>query len=395
MFAKGSAKIVLNLHLLETKLEKQNNKRMKRRKLINNITLGAASAATLAACSQTTTQTNSTDSLPQIRWKMTTSWPRSLDTIFGGAQMVCDRVAAMTNGRFKITPYSGGEVVPADQVLDAVQQGTVQCGHTASYYYIGKNPALAFGTTVPFGLTAQQQNAWYYYGGGLETMHKLYSDFNIISFPAGNSGVQMGGWFKREINTVSDLKGLKMRIPGFGGEVMSRLGVNVQLLPGGEIFLALERGALDAAEWVGPYDDQKLGLNKAAKYYYYPGWWEPGPTFEVQINLNEWNKLPKEYQEAFKSAAYQANISMLAQYDALNGAALTELLAGDTEFRPYSQEILQAAYKVTFEFYEEKASQDATFKQIYEDWKKFREQIYKWNTINELSFAQLTFNNQQ
>ncbi|MDJ0554383.1 MAG: TRAP transporter substrate-binding protein [Microcoleaceae cyanobacterium MO_207.B10] len=368
---------------------------MKRRKLINNITVGAASAAALAACNQTTTQTTTTDSLPKIRWKMTTSWPRSLDTIFGAAQTVCDRVAAMTNGRFKITPYSAGEIVPGLEVLDAVQQRTVQCGHTASYYYIGKNPALAFGTTIPFGLTAQQQNAWYYHGGGLETMHKLYSDFNIISFPAGNTGVQMGGWFKREIKTVGDLNGLKMRIPGFGGQVMSRLGVNVQVLPGGEIFLALERGALDAAEWVGPYDDLKLGLHKAAKYYYYPGWWEPGPTFEVQVNLNEWNKLPKEYQEAFKSAAYQANISMLAQYDALNGAALAELIAGDTELRSYSQEILQAAQKEAFAFYEEKASQDATFKEIYEEWKKFREQIYKWNAINELSFAQFTFNNQE
>ncbi len=366
---------------------------MKRRKLINHIAVGA-SVATLAACSQTTTETSTdTESLPSVKWRMTTSWPRSLDTIFGAAQTVCDRVAAMTNGRFIITPYQAGEIVGGLEVLDAVQQGTVQCGHTASYYYVGKNSALAFGTAVPFGLTAQQQNAWYYQGGGLEIMHKLYSDFNIISFPAGNSGTQMGGWFKREINTVSDLNGLSMRIPGFGGEVMKKLGVNAQVLPGGEIYLALERGALDAAEWVGPYDDQKLGLNKAAKYYYYPGWWEPGPTFEVQVNLNEWNKLPKEYQEIFKSAAYQANISMLAQYDALNGAALTELIASGTELRPYSQEILQAAQKAAFEFYEEKASQDATFKEVYEQWKKFREKIYKWNAINELSFAQFAFNN--
>lgn len=367
---------------------------MKRRKLINHIAT-ATGVATLAACGKTTTQTISTDtdSLPSVKWKMTTSWPRSLDTIFGGAQAVCDRVAAMTNGKFTITPYSAGEIVGGLEVLDAVQQGTVQCGHTASYYYVGKNSALAFGTSVPFGLTAQQQNAWYYHGGGLEIMHKLYSDFNIISFPAGNSGVQMGGWFRQEINTVSDLNGLSMRIPGFGGEVMKKLGVNTQVLPGGEIYLALERGAIDAAEWVGPHDDEKLGLHKAAKYYYYPGWWEPGPTFEVQVNLNEWKKLPKEYQEIFKSAAYQANINMLAQYDALNGAALAKLIAGGTELRPYSQEILQAAQKATFEFYEEKASQDSNFKEVYQQWKKFREQIYKWNTINELSFAQFTFNN--
>ncbi|MEB3340553.1 TRAP transporter substrate-binding protein [Okeania sp.] len=367
---------------------------MKRRKLINHMAT-ATGVATLAACTQTTTETTATDTnnLPSVEWKMTTSWPRSLDTIFGGAQMVCDRVAAMTNGKFTITPYQAGEIVGGLEVLDAVQQGTVQCGHTASYYYVGKNAALAFGTSVPFGLTAQQQNAWYYHGGGLEIMHKLYSDFNIINFPAGNSGVQMGGWFKREINTVADLNGLSMRIPGFGGEVMKKLGVNTQVLPGGEIYLALERGAIDAAEWVGPYDDQKLGLQKAAKYYYYPGWWEPGPTFEVQINLDEWNKLPKEYQEILKSSAYQANINMLARYDALNGVALAELIAGGTELRPYSQEILEAAQKAAVEFYEEKAGEDASFKEVYEQWKNFREQVYKWNAINELSFAQFTFNN--
>ncbi|MCL2933195.1 MAG: TRAP transporter substrate-binding protein [Trichodesmium sp. MAG_R03] len=367
---------------------------MKRRKLINHVAT-ATGVATLAACSQTNTQTTSTytDSLPSVKWRMTTSWPRSLDTIFGGAQTVCDQVAAMTNNRFTITPYSAGEIVGGLEVLDAVQQGTVECGHTASYYYVGKNSALAFGTSVPFGLTAQQQNAWYYHGEGLKTMHELYSDFNIISFPAGNSGVQMGGWFRREINTVRDLNGLTMRIPGFGGEVMKKLGVNAQVLPGGEIYLALERGALDAAEWVGPYDDQKLGLHKAAKYYYYPGWWEPGPTFEIQINLDEWNKLPKEYQEILKSAAYQANINMLARYDALNGKALAELIADGIELRSYSEDILQAAQEAAFAFYEEKASQDATFKKVYEQWKKFREQIYKWNTINELSFAEFTFNN--
>ncbi len=364
---------------------------MKRRKLINQLGVGAASAIALTGCGQTTTQTTSTDGLPSVKWRMTTSWSQSLDTIFGGAQTVCDRVAAITNGRFNITPYSAGEIVGGLEVLDAVQEGTVQCGHTAGHYYVGKNQALAFGASVPFGLTAQQQNAWYYHGGGLEIMHKIYSDFNIISFPAGNSGVQMGGWFKREINTVNDLQGLSMRIPGFGGEVMKKLGVNTQVLPGGEIYLALERGAIDAAEWIGPYDDQKLGLNKAAKYYYYPGWWEPGLTFEVQINQDEWKKLPTEYQEALRAATYQANMNTLAKYDTLNGAALAELIASGTELRPYSPEILQAAQKAAFEFYEEKASQDGSFKEVYEQWKKFREEIYQWNAINELSFAQFTF----
>ena len=300
---------------------------------------------------------------------------------------MCDRVDEMTGGRFTIDPFAAGEIVPGLQVLDAVQAGTVECGHSASYYYVGKNPALAFGTSVPFGLNAQQQNAWYYYGGGLEIMHKLYSDFGVLNFPAGNTGVQMGGWFKQQIQSVADLSGLKMRIPGLGGEVMARLGVNVQVLPGGEIFLALDRGAIDAAEWVGPYDDEKLGLKDAAEFYYYPGWWEPGPTLEIQVNLAAWNSLPKEYQEIVKTAAYEANINMLAQYDALNGPALKRLMDGGTQLIPYSDEILQAAQSEAFGFFEEKASEDATFKEVYEQWKQFREDIYQWNRVNELSFA--------
>ena len=249
---------------------------MKRRKFVGNAVIGATGTVALAGCRQTTTSTAvQSGSQPRIRWRMATSWPTSLDTILGGAKTISQRVSEMTNGRFTITPFAAGEIVPGLQVLDAVQTGTVQCGHTASYYYIGKNPALAFGTAVPFGLDAQQQNAWLYHGGGLEAMQKLYTDFGVINFPAGNTGTQMGGWFKREVNSVADLNGLKMRIPGLGGEVMSRLGVNVQVLPGGEIYLALERGAIDAAEWVGPYDDEKLGLDQAAQFYYYPGWWEP------------------------------------------------------------------------------------------------------------------------
>jgi TRAP-type mannitol/chloroaromatic compound transport system substrate-binding protein len=363
---------------------------VKRRKFLGNAAIGTASAAALGACTQTNTTAESTaqtTDLPQIRWRMATSWPKSLDTIYGGAQTVCDRISAMTDGRFTITPFAAGEIVPGLQVLDAVQAGTVECGHTASYYYVGKNPALGFGTTVPFGLNAQQQNAWLYHGGGLEAMHKLYADFGAINFPAGNTGVQMGGWFKQQINSVSDLNGLKMRIPGLGGEVMSRLGVNVQVLPGGEIFLALERGAIDAAEWVGPYDDEKLGLNDAAQYYYYPGWWEPGATLEVQVNRAEWDKLPKEYQEIFQEAARDANLNMLAQYDTLNREALERLVSGGTQLIAYSQEILQAAQEAAFELYEENAAQDATFKEIYEQWRGFREQIYEWHQINELSFA--------
>ncbi len=361
---------------------------MKRRKIFSHIGVAATTATTLVACNSSQETSSITDkSLPNVRWRMVTSWPQSLDTIFGGAETVCDRVKAMTGGRFTIEPYAAGEIVPGLEVLDAVQNGTVECGHTASYYYVGKNPALAFGTSMPFGLNAQQQNAWFYHGGGLDTMHKLYSDFNVINFPAGNTGAQMGGWFKKEVKSLSDLNGLKMRIPGLGGKVMSRLGVNVQVLPGGEVFLALDRGAIDAAEWVGPYDDEKLGLNKAAPYYYYPGWWEPGATLELQINKSQWDKLPQEYQEVIKTAAMEANLNMLSKYDALNRNSLQSILTSGTKLIPYSKEILQAAQKAALDIYEENASKDTTFKEIYEEWNEFRSLISQWNKINELSFA--------
>ncbi|MEA5616898.1 TRAP transporter substrate-binding protein [Cronbergia sp. UHCC 0137] len=359
---------------------------MKRRQLINTGAIATATTALTIACNRTTTAPTVQAGLPTVRWRMTTSWTKTLGTYIG-AETIAKRVKEMTQGRFTITPFAAGELVPGLQVLDAVQAGTVECGHTASYYYIGKNPALAFATSVPFGLNAQQQNAWLYHGGGLEAIQKIYSNFNIINFPAGNTGTQMGGWFKKEIKSLSDLQGLKMRIPGLGGQVMSKLGVNVQVLPGGEIYLALDRGAIDAAEWVGPYDDEKLGLNKAAQFYYYPGWWEPGPTLDVLVNRTAWNKLPKEYQEIFKAATFEANMNMLTEYDALNGEALSRLVAGGTKLTPYSAEIMEAAKKAAFELYEENASKDATFKEVYEQWKNFRQQIYNWNRVNELSYA--------
>ena len=369
---------------------------MKRRQLIDRMALAATTSTILVACDEaqpplrdrTSNSPNvQANDLPNIRWRMVTSWPKSLDTIYGGAQTVCDRIAAMTEGRFTIEPYAAGEIVPGLEVLDAVQNGTVECGHTASYYYVGKNPALAFGTSVPFGLTAQQQNAWYYHGGGLELMHELYSDFNVITFPAGNSGVQMGGWFRDKVGSLQDLKGLKMRIPGLGGKIMSNLGVNVQVLPGGEIYLALERGAIDAAEWVGPYDDLKLGLNKAASYYYYPGWWEPGSSFEVQINKSQWDKLPVEYQEIFKTAAMEANLDMLSKYIALNGEALKTIVDGGTNLTAYSPEIMQAAQQASIEYYESEASNSPAFKKVYEQWNQFRSAVFNWNKINESSYA--------
>jgi len=319
---------------------------------------------------------------------MATSWPQALDTIYGGAQTISDRVSAMTNGRFTIDPYAAGEIVPGLEVLDAVQAGTVECGHTAGYYYVGKNPALAFGASVPFGFNAQQQNAWLYHGGGLELMQELYDDFGVVVFPAGNTGVQMGGWFKRKITTLSELQGLKMRIPGIGGKVMAALGVNVQVLPGSEIFLALDRGAIDAAEFVGPYDDEKLGLADAAQFYYYPGWWEPGTTTDLQVNRAAWDSLPKEYQDVLKTAAYEANIDMLAKYDSLNSGALQRLVAKGAQLTAFSDEIMRAGQVASRDILEADASSDATFKKIYEQWLQFRDSVYSWNQINELSFSQ-------
>lgn len=372
---------------------------MKRRSVVKVLSQGAIATtgvAIVGGCqgAQNASSSGSADTanLPNIQWQMATSWPPSLDTIFGGAQVLADRVAALTGGKFKIVPRSAGEVAPALEVLNVVSQGAVPCGHTASYYYLGRSPALAFGTTVPFGLTAQQQNAWLYEGGGLQKLQEIYaSKFNVIQFPAGNTGTQMGGWFRREVATLNDLKGLKMRIPGLGGQVMAKLGVTVQTIPGGEIFQALQTGAIDAAEWVGPYDDEKLGLNKVAQFYYYPGWWEPGATLEVQINLNEWKKLPPQYQDALKTAAYESNATMLARYESRNNETLQKLLDGGTQVRPYSTEILAAAEQASFALYDEFAAKDADFKAVYEQWKQFRDRAYAWNKLNEGNFTNYVY----
>jgi TRAP-type mannitol/chloroaromatic compound transport system substrate-binding protein len=238
-------------------------------------------------------------------------------------------------------------------------------------------------------MNLRQMNAWLYEGNGLKQLQDFYAKkFNVIQFPAGNTGAQMGGWFRKEINTVADLQGLKMRIPGLGGQVMKKLGVTVQTIPGGEIFQALQTGTVDAAEWVGPYDDEKLGFYKVAKYYYLPGWWEPAPTLEVEVNLAKWNELPKMYQEAIKSAATEANMGMMARYDARNAAALKKLIAAGVEVRTYSKEILDAAKQAAFALYEEQAAKDADFKAIYENWKVFLEEAKGWFKLNEFFYEQ-------
>jgi len=332
-------------------------------------------------------------SMPAIEWRMGTSWPIALDTIYGGAVTVAERVAELSNGMFKITTFPAGELFPGLEVLQNVQQGTVESGHTALYYYVGLDPAWAFATSLPFGLTAQQQNAWLYHGGGEAAINKLGENFNVISFAAGNTGTQMGGWFRREINTVADLQGLKMRIPGLGARVLGKLGVVTQTLPGGEIFQALSTGAIDAAEWVGAYDDEKLGLPDAAEFYYAPGWWEPGPSLHTVINLDAWKKLPKEYQSFLRVACWEANMNMLAKYDALNNDALERILAKGKKLRVYSDEILNAAQKAAFELFAESAERSAAFKEIFPGWNSFRQKIQRWHQTNELPFNLFVKNN--
>lgn len=361
---------------------------MERRQFLGLAAKGALGATALAACSTGDADLDEAvenNDLPEITWELATSWPTALDTIYGGAVTFAERVTAMTRGRFTINARAGGEVVPALEILQSTQSGAIPAGHTASYYYVGLSPVTAFGTALPFGLNARQQNAWLYDGGGLEQMQAYYAEkFNTIQFPAGNTGVQMGGWFNKEINSLADISGLRFRIPGLGGQVMERLGASVQVLPGGEIFQALQTGAIDAAEWVGPYDDTKLDFQNVAQFYYFPGWWEPGPTLEVQIGLDEWNNLPEEYQEIIKTAAAQANVSMMSRYDFVNPTAFQDIVdGGNVTVLPFPDDVLQAAEEAAFELYDEFAAADSDFASIFEGWKQYRDSARAWFQVAE------------
>jgi len=353
---------------------------MKRRKFIN--TAGAGMAGILAAG----VAPAFAQGAPEIKWRLASSFAKSLDTIYGAAEYMSKRVAAATNNKFQIQVFAGGEIVPGLQVLDAVQNGTVQVGHTAPYYYWGKDPAFALDTAIPFGLNARQMNAWQIFGGGLELFREFYKGYNIYNVPCGNTGAQMGGWYRKEIKTVADLKGLKMRIGGFAGKVMEKLGVVPQQLAAGDIYPALEKGTVDAAEWVGPYDDEKLGFNKVAKYYYYPGWWEGGPQLDALVNMAEWNKLPKDYQNIFEAACWEANTWMVAKYDAQNPAALRRLIGGGTQLRGFSREIMVASYKAALEVYKEASEKSPAFKKIYESMVAFRSEQLLWFRVAEKGF---------
>jgi TRAP-type mannitol/chloroaromatic compound transport system substrate-binding protein len=363
---------------------------MRRREFVSRTLPALVTGVGIAGCAQEQSGP-AIVTQPRITWRLASSFPRSLDTIYGACDVVAARVSALSEGRFQIRPYSGGEIVPALQVMDAVQQRTVEVAQTASYYFTGKNPALAFDCTVPFGLTARQQSAWLLEAGGLDLMREVFADFNMINLPGGNTGVQMGGWFKREINSVTDLRGLKMRIPGMGGDVMDSLGVSVQVLPGSDIYPALERGAIDATEWIGPYDDEKLGFHKAARFYYYPGWWEPGPSLSYLVNRDAWDSLPKTYQEMLTVASHESAVDMMAKYDGRNPAALTRLVESGVQLRRFTDDVMTAAEAGARDVLETESSKNASCRKVYEHWKVFREQSYDWFERAELAYAEFAF----
>ena len=349
---------------------------MKRRTFLKSSLSGITSLAAAPAVAQ---------SRPDVKWRMPTSYPKSLDILFGSGERIARRVSALTEGKFQISVFAAGELVPPLQVLDAVQSGTVECGGTPSFFYVGKDPTFAFDTALPFGLTTRAQNAWIMEAGGLALMREFYKNYNVTYFPAGNTGAQMGGWFRREINTLEDLRGLKLRVAGLAGQVFARLGAVPQNIAPGDLFAALERGTIDAVEWIGPHDDERLGFVKIAKYYYYPGWWDPCAQTNLFINLDHWEKLPKEYQTALEIACAETHGWMVNAYDSRNPAALRRLLAAGAQLRPFSQDILRQAEKIAFELYDEIAGKNEKFRLVYEPWKKFREDVLLWFSVAEIS----------
>jgi TRAP-type mannitol/chloroaromatic compound transport system substrate-binding protein len=325
---------------------------------------------------------------PTVRWRMASSFPKSLDTLYGAADILTRRVNGLTGGRFQISLHPAGEIVPPLQVLDAVQNGTIECGHTALYYYFGKDPTWAFGTAVPFGLNQRQYNAWWYEAGGSKVFNEFASKSGVTAFAAGNTGVQMGGFFRKEIKGVADLKGLKFRIAGLAGAMLSKLGVVPQQIAAGDIYSSLEKGTIDAAEWVAPYDDEKLGLGKVAKYYYTPGFWEGGPALHALVNNKAWESLPPDFKAAFESASVEANTYMTARYDNLNPSALRRLLASGVQLRAFPKPVMDASYQAVQEVYAEINGKNAEFKKIFDSYFAFQREQIAWHGVAEARFDQ-------
>jgi TRAP-type mannitol/chloroaromatic compound transport system substrate-binding protein len=350
---------------------------MKRRLFLQAAGLGAATAIAKPAIAQPN---------PSIKWRITASWPKSLDIAYGATETFCRMVGEATDNQFQLQPFAAGEIIPGLQAMDAVSSGTVEACHTAAYYYVGKDPTFALFCAVPFGLNQRQMYAWFYDGDGMKLMNEFGKRFNIYALVAGGTGCQMGGWFRKEIKEVSDLKGLKFRIGGFAGLTIQRLGGIPSQIAAGDIYPALERGTIDAAEWVGPYDDDKLGFSKVAKYYYYPGWWEGGETNHMMINLDKWNQLPKRYQAILMGAAAYTNNELQAKEDARNPVALRRLIAGGTELRAFSLPIMEACLKASNEVNAETAAANADFKKVLESLQAFRNDEYFWWQVAEYSY---------
>lgn len=321
-----------------------------------------------------------------VRWRLASSFPKSLDTIFGGAEVFSKAVSEMTGGKFQISVHAGGELMPAFGVIDGVQNGTVECCHTVPYYFFGKDPTFAIGSAIPFGLNTRQMNAWTFEGNGQKLMREFYANYNMTSFACGNTGAQMGGWFRKEIKSVADFKGLKFRVGGFAGKVIERMGGVPQNLPGGEVYQALEKGTIDAAEWVGPYDDEKLGFAKVAPNYAYPGWWEGGPQVDLFVNRKAFDSLSSEYKAIIKSATALAHVDMTAKYDALNPAALKRLVAGGVKLFRFPKDTMDAAFKESMALYSELSSSNPAWKKVYEDYSNFRRDQNLWFRFTEAGF---------
>jgi TRAP-type mannitol/chloroaromatic compound transport system substrate-binding protein len=350
---------------------------MDRRSLIKNAGIAGVLAAGVAPA---------VHAQATVRWRLASSFPKSLDTIFGAAEVFRDQVKAMSGGKFEISVHAAGELMPPFGVVDGVQQGTVEAAHTAPYYFFGKNEAFALGCAIPFGLNSRQMTAWMYEGNGLKLMREFYAKYNMTSFPMGNTGSQMGGWYRKEIKTVKDIKGLKMRIGGFAGKVLERMGGVPQNIPGGEIYAALEKGTIDATEWVGPYDDQKLGFNKVAPFYYYPGWWEGGPQLDLYINQKAFDALSAENKAIVENAAAHAHTVMQSRYDARNPTALKQLVAAGTKLRPFSNDVLAEAFKQSMSLYDELNAKNEDWRKIYADYNKFRADQNLWFRFTEMGF---------
>ena len=355
---------------------------MDRRSIIKNAGIAGVLAAGAAPAVHAQTA---------IRWRLASSFPKALDTIFGAADTFAKKVGEMSGGKFTITTHAGGELMPPFGVVDGVQNGTVEMAHTAPYYFHGKDETFALGCAVPFGLNSRQMTAWMYEGNGLKLMREFYAKYNIINFPGGNTGAQMGGWYRKEIKSVKDIKGMKFRVGGFAGRVFERMGGVPQNIPGGEIYQALEKGTIDAAEWVGPYDDQKLGFNKVAKFYYYPGWWEGGPQLSAYVNTKKWAELPKEYQAILEIACADAHVDMMSKYDAKNPMALKQLVGAGTQLKPFPKPVMDACYKAAMELYKETSEKNAEFKKVYDDFKKFQDDQNLWFRIAEGAYSNYMF----